>query len=255
MRAEQRMAAEMNETTRQMRALFAAVAPLWAGEAEIVESYFRQHRTPAGDVAWLTAQAAKECYDFRALPPALQDEYVRTGRLVGHPDGPAAAERFAVEMTHVRLLTDLLRELCGAPVDIRTLRPLPEDDRLFALRDRHRARHGALADAAVEFTEGGGGAMYLALSRQSGGAFERKLAAAFATIYADELHHGPMQIHAIARCARNGADWDAATAIVCEVSRQRLRMRNEMFGWPLSAARIAAIGDGAIEPWPMPIAV
>lgn len=236
-----------------MRALFASVAPYWAGEAEIVECYFHSRRSRAGDIAWLTAQAAKECYDFRMLPAALQEEYVRSGRLTSHPDGAEAAERFAVEMRHAHLLVDLLEELCGAPVDIRTLHPLPEDTALYALRAAHRAAGGALADAAVDFTEGGGGAMYWALSQRSGGAFECKLAAAFAAIYADELHHGPMQVHAISRHARGPADWVRAEAIVRDISLQRLHMRNEMFGRPLDAARIATIAAGDIEPWPLPI--
>jgi len=30
-------------------------------------------------------------------------------------------------------------------------------------------------------------------------------------------------------------------------------MRNEMFGFPLSAARLDAIVAGGIAPWPMPV--
>ncbi|MEO8601951.1 MAG: hypothetical protein ABI629_05190 [bacterium] len=249
------MSVPADATQAQMRQFFSAVTPYWAGEAEIVERYFARGRTRASDIAWLTAQAAKECYDFRVLPAALQDEYVRRGRLTTHPDGASGAERLAVEMGHAHLLIELLEELCGAVVDIRALRPLPEDEKLYALRAIHRSGGGALENAAVDFTEGGGGAMYLALSRRNGDAFERQLAAAFAVIYRDELTHGPMQIHGIARAARDAADWARAAAIVRDISMQRLHMRNEMFGWPLSAARLAAIGDGAIEPWPVPIAL
>ena len=47
-------------------------------------------------------------------------------------------------------------------------------------------------------------------------------------------------------------------AVACDVvgtiSRQRLHMRNEMFGHPLSPARCAAITAGDITPWPLPTA-
>jgi hypothetical protein len=36
---------------------------------------------------------------------------------------------------------------------------------------------------------------------------------------------------------------DRAVKIICEVSQQRLRMRNEQFGFPLAASELAAL-DG-----------
>jgi len=238
-----------------MRELVAAAASGWTGEAEIVERYFAAHRTRAGDLRWLTAQTTKETQDFRELPPALQQEYLRTGRLAAHPQGPDAAARFAAEMRHVHLLAALVTELSGAPLDFTTLQPLPEDATLQALRHAHRAAGGALGNAVMDFCEGGGGAMYVALSRITGGPFERRVAAAFAAIYRDEIGHGPMLIHAIARVARGADDWQRAAAMVREVGAQRLLMRNEMFGHPLDAARLAEIRAGKIEPWPLPIAI
>lgn len=238
-----------------MRGLFAAAAPGWAGEAEIVERYFAAHRTPAGDLRWLTAQTTKETQDLRELPPALRREYLRSGRLAAHPQGPEAAERFAAEMRHARLLAALVAELSGAPLDLAALRPLPEDAALQALRHAHRAAGGALGNAVMDFCEGGGGAMYAALSRITGGPFEQRLAAAFAAIHRDELGHGPLQIHAVARAARGAGDWRRAAAMVREVGAQRLLMRNEMFGHPLDPARLAEIRAGRIEPWPPPIPI
>lgn len=235
--------------------LFAAASPCWAGEAEIVERYFDTHRTRPGDIHWLTAQTTKETQDFRELPPAWQEEYRRTGGLGSHPHAAAPLARFLSEMRHVRLLAALVSELTGAPLDFSNLRPLPEDATLQALRHAHRATGGALGNAVMDFCEGGGGAMYVALSRIDGGPFERRIASAFATIYRDEIGHGPMQIHAVARLARCDEDWRRAAVMVREVGAQRLLMRNEMFGHPLDPARLAEILAGEIEPWPLPVAI
>lgn len=247
------MAAGDATARAQMQAVFAAATPWWAGEAEVVRTYLARGRTRAGDLAWLRAQTAKESQDLRDLPAPLRAAAAREGRLDAHPDGAAGLARFAVELAHARLLAALVTELSGAPVDLLALAPLPEDQRLYDLRRALRVPGDALAAAAVDFTEGGGGAMYTVLAGLDGDALDRRIAAAFATIARDELAHGPLQIHAIARAARTPADWARAVAIVRDIGRQRLRMRNEMFGHPLAAARLAAIDAGQIAPWPVPI--
>jgi hypothetical protein len=44
------------------------------------------------------------------------------------------------------------------------------------------------------------------------------------------------------------ADWELLGALVTEQLRQRIRMRNQQFGEPLAATRIAAIERGDIAP-------
>ena len=111
---------------------------------------------------------------------------------------------------------------------------------------------GDLDRASVAFTEGGGGAMFWELSRISGGALEHRIAAIFKEIYQDELSHGWPHLEEIARHARCEADWLRAEAIICDISRQRLRMRNEMFGHSLATTRVREIDEGRIEPWMAP---
>lgn len=238
----------------QMAGLVALATPCWAGEAEIVRTYLAQWRTPERDLHWLKAQAYKETFHVRILPPDLQEEAWRTGGVANHPDGPYKAAQVAEEMSHFRLLADLAAELAGGPIAFEDLPALPEDERLQLLREPHRTGN-ALERAVVDFTEGGGGAMYVVLSRLDGDDFERRVARAFRIIYRDELLHGPAQIHEVARLAQGPDDWRLAAEIVSKVARQRLNMRNEMFSFPLGAARLDQIAAGEIEPWPMPVAL
>jgi hypothetical protein len=95
--------------------------------------------------------------------------------------------------------------------------------------------------------------MFAVLSQLEGGEFEQRLATIFRAIAADEQSHGPMEISTIARYAKSEKDWQKASTIVRDISRQRVRMRNEMFGFPLGTTRIQEIDKGQISPWPMPI--
>jgi hypothetical protein len=235
-----------------MQHLVDVAAPFWAGEAAIVRAYLARPRTVADELHWLRAQAYKETRHLRDLPRPLREEYFATGRVAVHPDGPEAARKFREEMGHFRLLTDLIAGLTGTPVVLADLAPLAEDVKLQALRAPYR-KGSALDQAIVDFTEGGGCAMYAVLSELDGGDFERHTAAAFRIIYKDEAIHGPTEIHTIAKLAAAPEDWERAERIVAAIGLQRLHMRNEMFLRPLSEARIAAIAAGDIEPWPMPV--
>jgi hypothetical protein len=242
------------EQTACMRALAAAVTPYWAGEAEIARVYFSRPRTLAQDLYWLTAQARKEMLPLNELPDDLIEELWATGSITRHPCGDRAAEHTIQEFRHFRLLADLVCELSGTRLTLADFTQLPEDEKLQSMRARYR-RCGPLACAAVAFTEGGGGALYRVVSQLDGGRLERRLAEIFSIIHAEEIEHGPMEIYSIALHAVSATDWETATAIVCDLSRQRLLMRNEMFGYPLSTGRLTEIGAGLIDPWEMPIAL
>jgi len=244
----------MDEIRQGMTTVISAAAPYWAGEAEVVRTYFSRPRTRAQDFFWLRAQAYKEIRPLLVLPKQMQEEFWRTGTIHSHPD-KAEAQRVEQEVKHFQLLAGLLAELSGTPVSPTDLEQLLEDRKLQELRAAYRKRGGELEWAAVAFTEGGGGAMFHVLSRLRGGEFEQKIAAIFQVIAEDEKFHGPMQIYALAGQARNASEWERARAIVQDISRQRLLMRNEMFGYPLPPARIEEIEAGKIEPWPIPISL
>lgn len=245
----------MPETHQSMAAVIAAAAPYWAGEAEVVRTYFTRGRTRALDLSWLRAQAYKEARPFRDLAKNLQEEFLQTGAVRHHPDGAEAAQHMVQETRHFRLLADLLSACFGVTVTLGDTLHLPEDRKLQELRTAYKSNGGLLDRAAVAFTEGGGGAMFQVLSQLEGGELERKIAAVFKIIAQEEIPHGPMEIHALAHHAKSEEDWERARTIVHVISRQRLLMRNEMFGFPLDPIRMHEIDQGQIQPWSMPISL
>ena len=242
----------MTDARSHMQDLVAVAAPYWAGEAEIVREYLAAHRTPERDLVWLKAQAWKETRLLRELSPDAQRDYFATNTIAEHPEGSEAVHKFAEEIKHFRLIAGLVTEITGKPVTIAELAELPEETKLQAMRAPYR--HGTPFERAiVNFTEGGGGAIYWVLSRLEGGTLERHMADVFREIHDEEVWHGPAEVRTIAKRITDEADWERAARAVRAICRQRLAMRNEMFSRPLSEARLDAIAAGNIEPWPMPI--
>jgi hypothetical protein len=240
----------MSGVRMRMGRVRAVAAPYWAGEAEIIRTYFRGPRTRAQDLFWLRAQAYKEARPFRDLPEDARAGFLRTGAVRNLPGGSESAQRIAEETRHFRLLAALVADCFGVTIALTDDLRLPEDRKLQEMRAAARVRGGELGRAAVAFTEGGGGAMFQVLSQLDGGEFERKVASVFKIIAAEETFHGPAEIFAIARHAESEADWGRARTVIRDISRQRVLMRNEMFGHPLGPARIAEILAGNIQPWP-----
>jgi hypothetical protein len=232
--------------TLDVQAVVAAAAHWWAGEAEVVRAFCSVPRTPADHLGWLRAQAYKEWVPLLTLPEETRAALLRDGVAAG------VTGMLADEWKHFRLLAALIEDLTSMPVVPSALAALPEDRRLQELRGDMRSRHGALGAACAAFTEGGGGAMYAELGRLDGGPFEQRVAEIFRVIHRDEITHGPAQLTAIAAAVHVQDDLDTACAIVGSISRQRLSMRNEMFGQPLTPARCAAIAAGRITPWRLP---
>jgi hypothetical protein len=104
-----------------------------------------------------------------------------------------------------------------------------------------RRKDEALERAAITLTEGGGGALYLVCSRLKRGGFEGKIAHAFKEILADETEHKDAGGRSLDRLITTRAAFLRAVRIITEVSSQRLRMRNEQFGFPLSEAQVTAL--------------
>lgn len=243
----------MHKTQERRHSILAVAAPYWAGEAEVVRTYFNRPRTPAQDLFWLRAQAYKEARPFRDLPKHSQEEFLRTGAVQDNPNNADTPQRIIEETRHFWLLANLIGKHFGVTISLSDDLRLLEDRKLQELRATYRAGGGKLEQAAVAFTEGGGGAMFQVLSQIEGGELEQDMASVFARIAAEEILHGPMEIYTIANHARSEADWDRAQRIILTLSRQRLLMRNEMFSFPLSAARLQEIAAGRIRPWPLPI--
>jgi len=70
---------------------------------------------------------------------------------------------------------------------------------------------------------------------------EGKIARVFHEILLDEVGHKDSGARALAGLIRDEESFRRAATIIEEISRQRLRMRNEQFGFPLERNELAVL--------------
>ncbi len=246
----------MNDAEARLDELVAIAAPYWAGEAEIVQIYFSGPRSRENDVRWLRAQCWKEIYgQLEGDPGGVIEGPIERLRESFPPVGQAARRRFLhiaeelyEEFHHYAMLADILDDLEGRPIPPDELEQLPEDVKLTRMRGQNRDREGALGLFANKFCEGGGSSMYRAASTVAGGDLEQRIAAAFSRIAGDEIDHMKTGAEGLRSLVQTEEQWDKVKRMVRDLSRQRVRMRNEMFGFPLSEERLQEIDEGNIQP-------
>jgi hypothetical protein len=248
----------------KFRTLIALAAPLWAGEAEVVRTYWTSpRRTRDTDLAWLRRQCFKEFWGSGV------GKYDRGGVVLGQlknllakgDEIDAGFDRYEVldvldgvraEYSHYCAFADLYDELrpAGSPkLNPRMLEPWPEEDALTALRYRHQDEHGALGMRACKLTEGGYCTLFsegMALEGRSG--VDGRIAQACAKVYGDEFEHMLAGVAGIAGENYSDAQWRLLGTLVTEQLRARIRMRNAQFGQPLAEERVQAIYSGDIRP-------
>ncbi len=238
-----------------------------SAEAKVVKAYFAKPREEKEHVRWLKAQAFKEHSAIKPLLQTLAKTYPHLDKGMDRHPYEELGKKLAEEMKHARLIMDLLEELTGTRITPKDLLWLSEDKRLAKIRGRYSKTyagllHGSqnikvreirrkdedLERAAITLTEGGGGALYEVCSRLTAGRFERKMAAAFKEIYHDEVNHKNAGARDLARLVTTKRDYERARRIVQQISGQRLRMRNEQFGFPLSARNIRGLELSCLKP-------
>jgi hypothetical protein len=247
----------MNRYVRELGKLAAAYR---SAEIAVIAAFFRKPRRKKDHQQWLSAQAYKEYSAIKPIFSALAKLYPEVDRGIDRRDFQELTEKLADETKHARLVMDLLQEVRRKKTTFAHLLWLPEDKKLARIRARYsstyatllhgagsiktqeiRRKDEALERAAITLTEGGGGALYLVCSKLKRGGFEGKIARAFKEILADETEHRDAGGRSLDRLITNRAAFSRAARIITEVSSQRLRMRNEQFGFPLSQARMAAL--------------
>ena len=80
-----------------------------------------------------------------------------------------------------------------------------------------------------------------------GNVLSDKIAAACKNVYDDEVDHAAHGADDLNAVAKSQEDWELAKQMVTEISMQRLYMRNEEFGFPLSNERLQEIAQGEVE--------
>lgn len=229
-------------------------------EETVVRAFFKKRRSKNDHLRWLKAQGFKEYSAIKPIIAALTALHPNIDRGVARHDYAELTEKLADETKHARLVMDLLEEMTGTKVTPRDLTWLAQDRKLAKVRSKYsrsfaQLLHGsgrvsskeitrkdeAVERAAITLTEGGGGALYQVCSKLKKSGIEGKIARVFHEILHDEVGHKDSGARALAGLIRDEKSFQRAATIISEVSRQRLLMRNEQFGFPLSPNELAAL--------------
>jgi hypothetical protein len=231
-----------------------------AAEVAVITAFFKKPRKKRDHLRWLSAQAYKEYSAIKPIFSALAKLYPEIDRGFDRHDFEELTEKLADETKHARLVMDLLQEASGKKITCRDLLWLAEDKKLAKIRGRYSRSyatllHGtgaiktkeirrtdeAIERAAITLTEGGGGALYLVCSKLKPSGFEGKIARAFREILSDEMAHKDAGGRSLEGLITSRDAYQRAARLIAEVSSQRLRMRNEQFGFPLSEKQLSAL--------------
>jgi hypothetical protein len=246
----------------RIRRLIGACTPLWAGESEVVHTYWSSpKRSVQTDVLWLQRQCFKEFwgsgvgkYDRGGVVPGqlrkLAEKVLEVDVSLDRHEFLDVLDGIRAEYSHYCAFADLHDAIrpTGAPkIDPNQLEPWPEEDTLTAMRFRHQAEHGALGLRACKLTEGGYCTLFsagMALEGKTG--VDGGIAEACAKVYDDEFEHMLAGIAGIADEKLGDSDWRLLEQLATEQLRQR--MRNAQFSLPLPEERVQQILRGEIRP-------
>lgn len=268
--AEVQMTSSSDLKARAVQELRAVVEKYAAAEAEVVRAYFAEPHTNEEHIEVLLRQMGREIQGRQwadAVVPMARD----LERGVDRHDYARYLRETAEEAEHYALLADIAEWLNGGPLPADRLLgyevvarydpalpeailynpKLPEACRnvdvgrqIVAALGRDHARE------LMHLAEGGGGGAFVECARLQGDEFKDRLAAAMRRIAHDEMGHGPGRIEQYVE------EWVTSEEQLREDVRwleafmlAHLRVRNEIWGYPLSEARIAALqrGDGAAQ--------
>jgi hypothetical protein len=258
----------------ELQRLIDVSAPLWAGEAEVVRTYWTSPvRNLDTDLLWIRRQCSKEFNgsgigEFKNMGvfmgPLMELQEVFPKIDTGKPDSISRhyvlelIETLKDEYEHFCLFSDAYDRI--KPDDVPSMNPhelatWDEDVSLTSLRHGHIAEHGKLGIRASRFTEGG----YCTLFREGmrakdiGGPFDaanKLIASACTTIFEDEFGHMLEGIAGLDQEGWSADDFKLMEELVIDQLQHRVRMRNAEFSLPLTEDRVQEIFAGKIEPEP-----
>ena len=250
--------------SRKLRELIDINAPLWAGEAEIVRTYWTSpKRTVDTDRIWLKRQCWKEYAGLgdskgetmgmvSDLIPRLQNMVPRLDIDLDRHELLELMEKVYVEYKHYCLFADIydsIREPGTPNLNANKLVPWPEEEALASRRRAVKKSHGEIGRRATDFTEGGYCTMYSEGAKLKGKpGVDGRIGAACQTVFDDEFGHMMNGVLGIDEAGLSDGDWKELTQLTTEQLRLRLYMRNAQFSHPLSEERIKEILAGKIQP-------
>ena len=247
-----------------LRRVIGIATPLWAGEAEVVRSYWiSPARSTETDLLWLKRQCFKEFwgsgvtkFDQGGIVPGslrrLAEQTANIDTAMDRHEFLDALEGVKAEFSHYTYFADVYDSMRakGTPkLHPRMLEEWPEEKQLTALRYRHREAHGAIGMRACKTSEGGYCTLFSeGMKLQGRPGIDGTIAQACSKVYDDEFGHMLSGIAGIAEEGYTESDWKLLETLLAEQLRQRIRMRNAQFSYPLPEERVQAIYRGNIEP-------
>jgi hypothetical protein len=238
--------------------------PLWAGEAEVVRTYWTSpRRNLQADLLWLSRQCFKEFwgsgvtrFDKGGIVPGslkrLSEQTANIDTGMDRHEFLDALEGVKAEFSHYCAFADVYDAMRpkGTPkLDPTIPEEWPEEKELTALRYRHREAHGAIGMRACKTSEGGYCTLFsegMKLKGKPG--FDGMIAEACAKVYDDEFGHMLSGIAGIADEGFSETHWKLLATLLVEQLKQRIRMRNAQFSFPLPEERVQEIFRGNIQP-------
>ena len=252
--------------SEKLEQLIAVSAPLWAGEAEVVRTYWDSPvRTLETDLLWLRRQCFKEFNGkglgehkdlgiFMGPLTEIMESFPEIDRSVDRRHILDLIETIHDEFTHYCLFADVydtIRDDKTPPLDPHKLETWDDDDVLTQMRLTQNHTHGELGVRASHFTEGGYCTLFREGARLKGrGGADGLIANACEVIYEDEFGHMLAGVVGLDQAPLSDADFELMSGLVVDQLRARIRMRNSEFSYPLSDARVQEIYDGKIDPEP-----
>ena len=253
-----------------LKRLITVSAPLWAGEAEVVRTYWDSPiRSRETELLWLGRQCSKEFNgtgigEYKNLG-VFMGPVTELGEIFGRIDTGAPDSidrRYALELIeilhdefdHYIRFADIYDAIRGPdlpPMNPHALQTWDEDAELTRVRHEHNRKHGALGVRASRFTEGGYCALFREGARLKGrGGVDDMIAEACAKVYEDEFGHMLEGVVGLDDEGWSDEQFALMGELVVEQLRLRIGMRNAEFSFPLSEQRVRAIHAGDIEPEP-----
>lgn len=243
-----------------LRRLVEVASPYWAGEAEVVSTYFQSpKRTRETDLLWLRRQCFKEIWGsgvgdkkkglFQGPVAYLSQVFDKIDREVDRHEVLDVIDDLRSEFFHYCLFADIYDFLSGEKLNPSQLVGWDADNELARMRYTYREQYGRLGYFAVRFTEGGYCSMYSSGMRLMGsGDLNDRIAKACKRVYDDEIGHMRSGLIGLARQELAPAEWEEVAAMTRKILLQRIHMRNEQFNSPLSEERVREIEAGKIQP-------
>jgi hypothetical protein len=223
-----------------------AAWPYWEAEGEIARRFFA--KAGAEDhVFYLRAQLWKELNPVDGFFNGLHRElarlveiYPRVDKDVDRHDYHFQLLQLAQEFNHYVLLADVYEHLVGRKITPADTVQLPEEKKLGDLRRRYVGSGSPVDRAAVGLTEGGGARLFREGAKLSGSPLNEMTARAMQVIYDDEKDHYLEQAKEAVRLIETDAELERMKAAIRSISRQRVKMRQEMFRGAMTDSEIEA---------------